>query len=295
MISSFDLQLGDDDATRRWGGEVRPVSLTNSDVADFKIMLVACGLLEAAQVGVAGRFDQATRTAVLRLQWYVENVPGFIGPGGNFISWTASVCTIRDGIANSFVRSTVAEWRRLGYSAAGNLLRGRFDDYADIVAGAGFSELLGAGVFLVDRGFLSALATAQALASANGLRVHANQIFRVEGAVVSGAVVTPAGFSAHKLGRAIDLNAAVGLGAPQASSAMRAASPVTPLGRFRDGMKRDGGCRYGGDFATSDPPHFDRQVMPSGSFEWKCMFYFNQRQYGLARINAEAIPLAGGA
>lgn len=295
MISNFDLQLGDDDATRRWGGEIRSASLTDSDVADFKTALVACGLLEAAQIGIAGRFDQASRDAVLRLQWYVENVPGFIGPGGNFILWTASVCTIRDGIANAFVRSTIAEWRRLGYSAAGNLLRGRFDRYPDIVAGSGFDELLGAGIFLLDRGFLSALATAQALASANGLKIRANQIFRVEGAVVSGAVVTPAGFSAHKRGRAIDLNAGVGQAAAQPSSAMRAASAVTPLGRFPDGMKRDGGCRYGGDFATADPPHFDRQLMPAGGFEWKCLFYFNQRQYRLGWINAEAIPLADGA
>lgn len=95
-------------------------------------------------------------------------------------------------------------------AAVGSLLRGRFDDYADVVAGPGFDELLGAGIFLVDRGLLSALATAQALASANGLKVRANQIFRVEGAVVSGAVIAPAGFSAHRLGRAIDLNAAIG-------------------------------------------------------------------------------------
>lgn len=292
MISSFDLRLGDDDATRRWGGEVRPIGLTNSDVADLKAALVARGLLEAARVGVAGQFDQATRTSVLRLQWYVENVPGFIGPGGNFIVWTANVCTIRDGVANEFVRSTLEDWRRRGYSAAGNLLRGRFVDYADITAGPGFDELVGEGVFLVDRGFVSALATAQALASSNGLKIRVNQVFRVEGAVVSGAVVTPAGSSAHKLGRAIDLNAAIGTAASQPSSAMRAAAATTPLGRFRDGMKRDGGCRYGGDFATSDPPHFDRQVIPAGGFEWQCMFYFNQRQYRLARINADAIPLA---
>ena len=34
--------------------------------------------------------------------------------------------------------------------------------------------------------------------------------------------------------------------------------------------------------------------MPAGGFEWQCLFYFNQRQYRLAQINNEAIPLASG-
>ncbi len=290
MPPPYDLQLGDDDATRRWGGVVQAPAPDGGHVAAFKALLVATGLLEA--VAPAGRFDAATRDAVLRFQWYVENVSGVIGPGGNFIAWTSNVCTIRNGVANIYVRDTLDDWHGRGWSVAGNLVRARFADYADIRAGAGFHELAGPGEFLVDLGFVTAMATAQTLATANGVTVFVNQTFRREGGVVSGAVVTPATSSAHKIGRAVDLNLAIGRGAPQPSGTMRSARPATPAGRFRDGMKGDGGCRYGGDFGTPDPPHFDRQLMPAGGFEWTCLFYFNQRQARLATTDVAAIPLA---
>lgn len=292
MISNYDLRSGDDDAKRRWGGEVRPPSATDSDVADLKDALVAVGVLDPKKVAPRGQFGVDTRDAVILLQWYLDSVPGYLNAQGAFVERTINSCGPRDGVANATIRATLRTWVQWGFSCAGNLLKGSFSNYADIVAGSGFSELLGAGEFIVDRGFISAVDGAQALASANGLKVHANQFFRVEGATVSGAVVAPASFSAHKIGRAVDLNLSVGSGATQMSSAIKSAKAGTPFALFRDGMKSSHSCRYGGEFATSDPPHFDRQIIPAGNFEWKSLFYFNQRQFQKAKINADAIPLA---
>ncbi len=295
MISDFDLRFGDSDAHRRWGGEGQPPGELASQVADLNAALVAVGVAEAKDLVPRGEFGVGTRESITRLQWYMENIPGYINADGAFVAQPNTVCTVRDGMLRGMVRSTLRTWTRWNFSCGGNLLRGSFDDYDDIVAGPGFQAILGPGEFVVDRGFVSAFDAAQRLAAANGVTVHVNQVFRIEGAAVSGAVVQPASFSAHKIGRAFDVNLSVGSGGTQPSAAIKSAKADSPMGRFRDGMKSAGGCRYGGEFATSDPPHFDRQLMPAGKFDWKCLFYFNQRQVRLAQKLPAAIPLVSDA
>jgi hypothetical protein len=48
---------------------------------------------------------------------------------------------------------------------------------------------------------------------------------------------------------------------------------------FVRAAKKDA-IRWGGDFATYDPPHFDDFVLPS-SEEYKFSFYFAQRSHAL--------------
>ena len=290
-ISDFDLRFGDDDSLRRWGGEVRKPALGDTDVAQLKAALVSTGVMAGKDAHNRGHFDAATKLAVERLQWYLDTVPGYLGADGAFVARPVTMCVVRNGVANDLVRSTLRTWTNFGQATAGNLVRGVFADYANIVAGGGFKYLIDNGQFVVDRGFTSAIAGAQALAEANDLTVHVNQVFRVEGTAVSGAVVTPAGFSAHKIGRAFDVQLAEAGMAAKLSATIRSAEAKSAFGRFRDGMKRDHACRYGGDFGTSDPPHFDRQILPTTLSEWKFLFHFNQRQIGLAKANAAAVPL----
>ena len=289
-ISDFDLRLGDNDAKRRWGGETRKLDTGDNDVAQLKAALVAVGVLEAKKVHARGVFDIDARAAVVRLQWYLATVPGYLDTRAAFVDRAVDTGVAQNGVATELVRATLRTWVAFGFSCAGNLVRGKFADYANIEANSGFTFLLGPDEFVVDRGFTSAIAGAQALADAEKLTVHVNQMFRTEGTAVSGAVVQPASFSAHKIGRAVDLQLSEAGKPTQLSAAIRSAPAKSAFGRFRDGMKRDYACRYGGDFATVDPPHFDRQIMPPTNLEWRTLFFFNQRQIREARRNVEAVP-----
>ncbi|MFO0762349.1 MAG: hypothetical protein U0359_38270 [Byssovorax sp.] len=81
IYNDFDLQLGDDDGTRTWGGQKRPVAKgqaasgatttlgSTSPVADLQRDLAALGFSLVAGAD-AGKFDDRTEWAVRELQCY---------------------------------------------------------------------------------------------------------------------------------------------------------------------------------------------------------------------------------
>ncbi|HSY21022.1 MAG TPA: peptidoglycan-binding domain-containing protein [Polyangiaceae bacterium] len=270
----FELRSGDSDAASRWGGTQRPVSA--SYVADLQQALIDVGVLSA--LAPYGDFGPATENAVRRFAWYLKTVPVRI-LAGQAVPFTASVPPGHPGVASPSFCQVLADFVNVGASCAGNLVQVPFSAFARLHPSPVFGQLIaGASVVVVDREFAAMLGLMNAKAAQENLYVQVNQVFRVEGASVSGAVVPPATRSAHKLGRAIDLQLGTSSTSASLSTEMKNAPANAPFGRFRDYMVAVG-CRYGGCFAATDPPHYDRQIFPVTGEEWTNRFFFAQRQY----------------
>jgi LysM repeat protein len=91
------------------------------------------------------------------------------------------------------------------------------------------------------------------------VQLYITDSFREAGRTVSGAIVTPARYSNHLAGHAIDMNARHG-GRLYNSSALRRANlshlPAEVQGFIND-IRGDTGLRWGGDFSREDPVHID--------------------------------------
>jgi hypothetical protein len=167
----------------------------------------------------------------------------------------------------------------MGCACAGPLVRVEFSTLPRFRPGSGFHQLIaGTSAMVVDGQFAQMLTAMNAKAQKESLFVHVQQVFRLDGVAVNNPVVPPAGHSAHKIGRAIDMQLGTTAGAPVPAATMMNAPANSPMGRFRDHMKNLG-CRYGGSFTPKDPPHYDQQIMPTSSDAWKNRFFFAQQQY----------------
>jgi hypothetical protein len=253
--------------------------------------LRAVAAIPVNEVFRVGEFDKITAKGARRFQWYLSNVPGFYNVQTGYGARELEPDMTIDGNAGPRTIAALASFVSLRRQVTGFLVKFNFSNYPRISANSGFRALIAgqADVGLCDRSFAGAVAGMNTEATTQGIYVYVNQMFRVEGAVVAGAVVPPAGSSAHKIGRAIDLQLGEQNGRPQLSAAIRTAKADTPFGRFRDNVKL-AGSRYGGDFQQVDAPHFDRQLFPAGGKEWKSIFYVNQLQYQQALENVLAVP-----
>lgn len=283
FLGDETLQLGSSDPA---GG---------GPVTDLQAELRRLQVLQPGEPAAPGHFDAATERAVRRLQWFAGNVPGAIGPTGAYVARPLTALGV-DGVVGPQARQFLLKCRQQGWVATGRLVKFNFDELACVWPGGGFQALLPGEPqsALCAREFAAVISGMNAAAQQFGVHVYVNQVFRVEGSAVSGAVVTPAGYSAHKIGRAIDLQLGTQPGGnPQLSMAIKTAAPGTPFGKFRDHAKNVLQCRYGGDWNPTDPPHFDRQILPGGSATWKFNHFFNQLQYRQALIKPQAIPALG--
>ncbi len=253
------------------------------------------GVVGPGDAMLAGRFDAATEQAVRRLQWFAGNVPGWLSAGGTYLTRSPTPMAI-DGAVGPRTWALLDTMTRDRLTVTGRLAAVNFAMLTNTYPGIGFVTLVPAlgQVGLADSEFAATIARMNDKAERLGIYIFVNQLFRLEGATVSGAVVAPAGFSAHKLGRAVDLQLGThwrtGLGNPAPSAAMARALINTPFGAFREHAKSVLGCRYGGDFQQIDRPHFDRQILPGGSEAWRHHFYFNQLHFHQIAANVQALP-----
>lgn len=266
-------------------------------VAALQAELRRIGVLPSNDPAAAGLFDPATERAVRRLQWFAGQVPAVAAAAGNWLPRVVTHLAI-DGVVGPQVKQFLQTMQANGWKATGLLVKFNFDNLSNVSANSGFTALLGANMGICERSFAETLAGMNAAAHTHDLHVFVNQLFRVEGSAVSGAVVPPAGFSAHKIGRAVDLQ--LGTSAvpqpgtnPKPSIAIKNAAAGTPFAKFREHAKTVLHCRYGGDFEPIDPPHFDRQIQPGGSATWRLHHYFDQLQFQRALTNPAAIPELG--
>ncbi len=150
---------------------------------------------------------------------------------------------------------------------------------------------------IVDKTFIPVAIQMNEAALKRGIRIEVQASFRPSGAVLNNVVagVTPAKRSKHYVGRAIDVNLVDKQGKwwhSKAFAAMRT-EPKTPqevvsrsqiLGFLTElksteistEIDRGKNPRWGGDFSTFDPVHFDLDL---GREAWDKLYQENQKQY----------------
>jgi Putative peptidoglycan binding domain len=270
--NSYNLKLGDSDKQKRWEGATNSAS-SGEHVRNLQLNLAAVGCLTGK---ADGEFGPGTLVALKRFQWHLHKVRRRLNASGQAVVHEG-IFPPPSGVFDATTRRALAEFVTGQFTCAGPLVRVAFNRFVRFRANTGFEQLVsGASCMVVDRDFVGTLAAMNAKAAQEGLYVYVNQTFRLQNAAVTGAVVKPANYSAHRLGRAIDLQLG-SAAAAQPSTSMVSAPHNTPIGRFRDHMVALG-CRYGGAFKDTDAPHYDRQIFPFGGEEWNFRFYFAQRQ-----------------
>jgi len=250
-------------------------------VAQVQARLVALGVLQGTP---DGDFGAGTEAAVCRWQWYLMNA-----------SWRLHVPaggTVSTALIEQFARPAVTQtgawdlataleakvWAENGYLPTALMVRHGLGAYANLEQAPSMRALNGVsrGEVLVDENFPPAIGVLNTAAGNAGVRFRVNQAFRVQGAVVGGAVVAPATRSQHLIGSALDGNLLEG-GAVRLSGEMTRDRQSKAFAAMIEEAK-GAGLRWGGEFSPIDPVHFDREVS-SRSEEYQMRFFFAQRAY----------------
>lgn len=281
-------------------GELRPggrdAGGSVGHVAALQALLQEMQVLQPEEPVTPGLFDGNTELAVRRFQWWAGHVPGALSASGAFVDRPLMPLQV-DGVVGQQTSRAMGVFSENRWATTGLLVRLRMDRMNHTWPNAGFRALLGGhpGIGLCEREFAGVMHAMDTEAQRLGLHIFVNQLFRVECEEDSPAMVPPTSFSSHKIGRGVDLQLGesasldVGTNPPEARHILLAAEG-TPLAEFREYAKAALACRYGGDFDSIDAPHFDRQILPSGSPAWHMHYYFDQLQYRQALRNADAIP-----
>ena len=138
---------------------------------------------------------------------------------------------------------------------------------------------------VVSEEMLEYLKSANSKAKDLSLKIVINQAMRLSSSKASGAVVTPATKSQHLIGHAIDCNIVDGDNWNN-SKAFANGEETESAKKFISAMKTSG-LRWGGDFADTDTPHFDKQVVAS-TIDYEYKYFFNHRMIS----ENQHIPLA---
>lgn len=108
-----------------------------------------------------------------------------------------------------------------------------------------------------------------------------NSSYRPNADNIKGAVVTPARRSNHMIGCGIDCNLTDSSGKVWLSKDMEVFCPESPkynpkvineISQFLGLIRRSNTIRYGGDFHTPDPIHFDNGINVSNPAKWDALY-----------------------
>ena len=269
-FTDFELRRGDNDKLKKWGGTIS--SDDGTPVRDLQTALAAVGVYD---VTADGDFGGQTHDAVRRFQWNLRTVK-FRIVGGALQSRTPSATVPFNGIAGSETVQELKAWIDAGAQTTGNLVRvdlasfPHLQDNFQTIPNPSVHD----GDLVVDAGFLSGLKKLEDAAALAKVTIKINQAFRVAGAPVGGAVVTPASKSQHLIGHAIDCN--VQDGSTLVTSHVFAADTQPAATQAFVKAAKAAGLRWGGDFTERDFVHFDDFVNPEGP-EFEMRYFFNQR------------------
>lgn len=151
-------------------------------------------------------------------------------------------------------------WKSNRYSATGNLVYSPIANYSRFRRGTlqTVRADIQNGNMVHDKDFSSGLIILNSIAENRSIKISVNQVLRILGASVSGAVVTPAQRSQHLIGHAIDVN--IIEGSTTYVSANYANNTISQNVRGFIADVRNQGLRWGGDFgapqsSSFDPPH----------------------------------------
>jgi hypothetical protein len=279
-LGTITLQNGDDDATREWGGSVRP-TLTGNPIRELQTALIALGTLTFT---ADGQFGAHTQEGLERFQWYIDNlrfrlklVPGSL-PASGVISAYPVAITGTPGMCSAQTAALIAEWQAGNFVATSPLVRLNTGSLSNVDTAETFDTLsypsATKGEVLVHTDFAGALSgTMNDEAKKAGVTLRINQTFRRQGVPPTGAVVPPASRSQHLVGHAIDLNIVDG-DTVNTSAMFKNGTETDNADKFIAAVKGHG-LRWGGDFSTDDPPHFDDFLNPNGK-DYDMNFFFAQ-------------------
>lgn len=108
-----------------------------------------------------------------------------------------------------------------------------------------------------------------------------NSSYRPNADNINGAVVKPARRSNHMIGCGIDCNLTDSAGKVWLSEDMKVFCPESPkfnpkvvneISQFLDLVRRSKLLRYGGDFHTPDPIHYDNGINISNPAKWDALY-----------------------
>jgi hypothetical protein len=280
---SLVLQLGDNDSSSTWGGGKRP-KFSGRPVHELQSFLRAVGAMSAAPDGDFGR---KTRDGLKRFQWYLNRVAfrlrvaaGAEPLHGALEAYTQPSGVLVDGFLREGTLSEILSWRTAGAVCTSPLVRLGLGTLPKTELSSSFTVLAhpSAGVdeVLVNQDFIQGMNMLDNAAILHGVTLRLNQTFRVQDQPVSGAVVTPATRSQHLIGHAVDLN--IVDGETVNTSNLFWAGNATANAKALIQTVKQAGLRWGGDFGTSDPPHFDLEV-PASSEDYDFNFHFAQRSF----------------
>lgn len=271
----YALRQSDSDRRGKWSGGDRSAG-SGKPVEEAQIDLQVVGCYDGR---IDGLFGAAMALAVRRFQWNLSNVDRCITgrPGGRLLARTPAKHVAVTGRIDSNTANELHEWARSGLRTTGTLRVAPLADYRALVRGtlrALQHPAVTRDTMVVHAGFLAALDAIDAAAARAKIKLRINQAFRVAGAPVGGAVVRPATRSQHLIGNAIDWNIENDGKVILAAKTVYSQLPRNVQG-FIDEVK-NAGLRWGGDWATRDPIHFDAFENPYRE-DFSMLYFFNQR------------------
>ena len=284
-LGSIALRVGDNDASRRWGGTVQS-GRTGTPVRDMQRALASVGTYTAGQ---DGSFGPGTQLALRRFQWFVVNsryrlrVPaGGAVTAGTVEEYVRNAAVQLTGSCDAVTATELLAWVNASVRTTTMLVRIPMARFSNIERSSTFTTLTYPNAanteVLGNQGFVSGLDSLNTAASTNKVQLRLNQTFRVQNVAPTGAVVPPATRSQHLIGRAADLNIVDGQAVVTSAMFLNNTAPQ----KAKDLVKaaKDAGLRWGGDFSPKDPPHFDSQVA-ADTEDYTMNFFFCQRCFAL--------------
>ena len=270
--ANYSLQYRDKDASKNWGGQIRQEEgrYVESLQKDLKALGVYIWKVD-------GDFGKKTERAVKMFQWNAKNLKRR-QKSRNVSIDIQSYSKGITGIVDPATQREIGRWLEKSFQATGDLIRINESKFSHIELASGFKKISHSsrcdGEMVVSKEMLEYLKSANSKAKELALKSVINQAMRLSNSKVSGAVVTPATKSQHLIGHAIDCNIVDGDNWNN-SKTFAKGEETENAKKFISAMKTKG-LRWGGDFADTDTPHFDKQVVAS-TIDYEYKYFFNQR------------------
>jgi peptidoglycan hydrolase-like protein with peptidoglycan-binding domain len=267
------LRKGDNDKKKIYSGKV-DATIGGDPIHELQKALKAVGVYDGI---IDGDFGGGTDTAVRRFQWNVRNLSYWYVAGAVTANPPQPAIPV-SGVADAATTKELKRWVDAGAKTTGNLVRVQFSSYSEFTKGDGFQRIANPNVtdadIVIDADSTDLLDTLNTKAKDAGITLTINQVFRVAGVPVRGAVVKPASSSQHLIGNAVDTNPKDGTDV-MLTSTFKAKKESENTKKFVKAVK-DAGYRWGGDFKDKDYIHFDGYIeITSDAFLMR--YFFNQR------------------
>ncbi len=276
IYGGHELRWTDNDTLKKWGGRIHTGAAAGGFVHELQEDLAKVGCYDAK---IDGDYGAGTRDAVKRFQWCVsKGTHRYATRSALLKEFASDAMVFVTGNANQATCRHLKAWIRDGFEATGTLRVVAFSKFGEFRKSSDFKKLdnpsVGTGDMIVHKDFVVALGAINQAAADASLRFQVNQTLRLAGRPVGGAVVTPATNSQHLIGNAVDFNILQD-GKPIHSSKMKWDELPQAAKDFITDVKA-ANLRWGGDWKTRDPIHFDAYLTPNGP-DFKILYFLNQR------------------